>query len=184
MSIGVISIYDVVEGSGESGKSTFVKQMRIIHGKGYSEEDRLEFRTPVIQNIVSSIQTTLQAMTRMDIKLTSPSLEVQAKKVLAADRFTMTKLTQDLVEAIEQLWADPGLQQCVNRRREFQLSDSTEYYMSHIRRIGAQHYIPNLTDVLRVRVPTTGVIEYPFQMDDKIVFRSDSSYVQAIFTTE
>ena len=75
VSIGVVIIDDVLEGSGESGKSTFVKQMRIIHGKGYSEEDRLEFRTPVIENIMSSIQATLQAMTRMNIKLASPSLE-------------------------------------------------------------------------------------------------------------
>lgn len=39
-------------GTGESGKSTFIKQMRIIHGNGYSETDRarefaqLSNRTP------------------------------------------------------------------------------------------------------------------------------------------
>lgn len=35
-------------GAGESGKSTFIKQMRIIHGEDYSESDRLEFRTIII----------------------------------------------------------------------------------------------------------------------------------------
>jgi hypothetical protein len=29
-----------VTGTGESGKSTFIKQMRIIHGAGYSDDDK------------------------------------------------------------------------------------------------------------------------------------------------
>jgi|688.fasta_scaffold192100_1 uridine kinase len=29
-----------VAGTGESGKSTFIKQMRIIHGAGYSDDDK------------------------------------------------------------------------------------------------------------------------------------------------
>ena len=65
------------EGSGESGKSTFVKQMRIIHGKGYSEADRMEFRTPIFENIVSSMQATLEAMKRLSIDVTDKSLEVR-----------------------------------------------------------------------------------------------------------
>jgi guanine nucleotide-binding protein subunit alpha len=31
-------------GSGESGKSTIVKQMKIIHQDGYSKEEKLNFR--------------------------------------------------------------------------------------------------------------------------------------------
>jgi hypothetical protein len=29
-----------IAGTGESGKSTFIKQMRIIHGAGYSDDDK------------------------------------------------------------------------------------------------------------------------------------------------
>ena len=31
-------------GTGESGKSTFIKQMRIIHGSGYTKEDRDSYK--------------------------------------------------------------------------------------------------------------------------------------------
>ena len=31
-----------VSGTGESGKSTFIKQMRIIHGSGFNDEDKSE----------------------------------------------------------------------------------------------------------------------------------------------
>jgi hypothetical protein len=44
-------------GAGESGKSTIFKQMRILYGKGFSEDDRRAF-VPVVQsNVLASIRT-------------------------------------------------------------------------------------------------------------------------------
>lgn len=41
-----------------------------------------------------------------------------------------------------------------------------------IDRVAAPHYLPTEQDILRVRVPTTGIIEYPFDLDE-IRFRYD-----------
>lgn len=49
-------------GTGESGKSTFIKQMRIIHGVGYSDEDKKEFIPLIYQNIFMAIQSMIKAM--------------------------------------------------------------------------------------------------------------------------
>lgn len=54
-------------GTGESGKSTFIKQMRIIHGRGYSEEDRRGFIRLVYQNIFTAVQAMIQAMNTLQI---------------------------------------------------------------------------------------------------------------------
>ena len=43
-------------GAGESGKSTFLKQMRILHGEGYGKEDLLKFRPVVYSNIVKGMK--------------------------------------------------------------------------------------------------------------------------------
>ena len=43
-------------------------------------------------------------------------------------------------------------------------------YLSDIDRIAAPDYLPTQQDILRVRVPTTGIIEYPFDLDS-IIFR-------------
>ena len=43
-------------------------------------------------------------------------------------------------------------------------------YLSDLDRITAPSYVPTLQDILRVRVPTTGIIEYPFDMK-KAIFR-------------
>lgn len=39
-------------GAGESGKSTFLKQMRIIHGQDFDQQAREEFRATIYSNII------------------------------------------------------------------------------------------------------------------------------------
>lgn len=53
-------------GTGESGKSTFIKQMRIIHGSGYSDEDKRGFIKLVYQNIFMAMQSMIRAMDLLD----------------------------------------------------------------------------------------------------------------------
>ena len=43
-------------------------------------------------------------------------------------------------------------------------------YLDDLDRIEKPDYIPTEQDVLRVRVPTTGISEYPFDMD-RVIFR-------------
>jgi len=43
-------------------------------------------------------------------------------------------------------------------------------YLSDLDRIKANDYLPTEQDILRARQPTTGIIEYPFDLDS-IVFR-------------
>ena len=43
-------------------------------------------------------------------------------------------------------------------------------FLSDIDRIAGLDYLPSEQDILRSRVPTTGIIEYPFDLDG-IVFR-------------
>ena len=63
-------------GTGESGKSTFIKQMRIIHGKGYSSDDRKGYRSLVHSNVVMAIQGLLSGATQLDMPLTGSSNQV------------------------------------------------------------------------------------------------------------
>ena len=55
-------------GTGESGKSTFIKQMRIIHGTGYSEEDKRSFIKLIFQNIFTAMNSMIRAMDNLRIK--------------------------------------------------------------------------------------------------------------------
>ncbi|KAL8203310.1 UNVERIFIED_CONTAM: Guanine nucleotide-binding protein subunit alpha-14 [Gekko kuhli] len=86
--------------------------------------------------------------------------EVEVEKI--------TTLEKKHIGVIKKLWEDPGIQECYDRRREYQLSDSAKYYFSGMDRIAMPSYVPTQQDVLRVRVPTTGIIEYPFDLENTI----------------
>ncbi|KAG7489222.1 guanine nucleotide-binding protein subunit alpha-14-like [Solea senegalensis] len=155
-------------GTGESGKSTFIKQMRIIHGGGYSAEDKRSYIKLVYQNIYTSMQAMIRAMEPLDISFSDPQNKNNANSVLDVEVDKVEQL--DHAMAIKSLWSDAGIQECYDRRREYQLSDSTKYYLTDLERISQPSYMPDLQDILRVRVPTTGIIEYPFDMEN-VIFR-------------
>nr|XP_027779465.1 guanine nucleotide-binding protein subunit alpha-15-like [Marmota flaviventris] len=151
-------------GPGESGKSTFIKQMRIIHGNGYSEEERKGFRPLVYQNIFVSMQALIEAMGRLQIPFSRPESQHHASLVMSQDPYKVTTFEQRCAVAVQYLWQDAGVQACYERRREFHLLDSAVYYLSHLERITEDGYIPTAQDVLRSRMPTTGINEYCFSV--------------------
>lgn len=144
--------------------------MRIIHGTGYSDEDKRGFIKLVYQNIFMAMQSMIKAMDLLKIPYKDHRNKENAELVRSVDYETVTTFDAPFVEAIKSLWADPGIQECYGRRREYQLTDSAKYYLSDIDRIAQTDYLPTQQDILRVRVPTTGIIEYPFDLDS-IIFR-------------
>ncbi|XP_046963028.1 G protein alpha q subunit isoform X5 [Vanessa cardui] len=153
-------------GTGESGKSTFIKQMRIIHGSGYSDDDKRGFIKLVYQNIFMAMQSMIRAMDLLKIQYGNSSNEEKAELISSIDYESVTTFESPYVEAIKGLWADSGIQECYDRRREYQLTDSAKYYLQEIDRVAAPNYLPTEQDILRVRVPTTGIIEYPFDLEE------------------
>ncbi|XP_023620446.1 guanine nucleotide-binding protein subunit alpha-15 [Myotis lucifugus] len=151
-------------GPGESGKSTFIKQMRIIHGTGYSEEDRKGFRPLVYQNIFASMRAMIEAMDQLQIPFSRPESKNYASLVMSQDPYKVNTFEKRYAVAMQWLWSDAGIRACYERRREFHLLDSAVYYLSHLERITEEGYIPTAQDVLRSRMPTTGINEYCFSV--------------------
>lgn len=54
------------------------------------------------------------------------SLKANANIVREVDVEKICMLESPYVDAIKSLWNDPGIQECYDRRREYQLSDSTK----------------------------------------------------------
>ncbi|TKA51663.1 Guanine nucleotide-binding protein subunit alpha, partial [Friedmanniomyces simplex] len=56
-------------GVGESGKSTILKQMKLIHEGGYSRDERESFREIIFSNTVQSMRVILEAMESLELPL-------------------------------------------------------------------------------------------------------------------
>lgn len=68
-------------GTGESGKSTVLKQMRIIHISKFSEQERRDKINDIKSNIRDSILSILDAMERFKIAFDDESLSVAREYV-------------------------------------------------------------------------------------------------------
>lgn len=68
-------------GAGESGKSTVLKQMRLIHAAGFSASEREAYRIVIFDNIVSSMQAMLEAMDILKIDMENNNNLVSAPVV-------------------------------------------------------------------------------------------------------
>lgn len=65
-----------IAGTGEAGKSTFIKQMRIIHGAGYTDSDRAQFKVLVYRNILLGMKLLIEAMVNLKINYSNASNQV------------------------------------------------------------------------------------------------------------
>ncbi|KAH8556841.1 guanine nucleotide binding protein, alpha subunit [Umbelopsis sp. PMI_123] len=150
-------------GAGESGKSTILKQMKLIHDGGYTSEERESFKEVIFSNTIQSMRVTLEAMEMMGLPFQrSENYGYKLAVMDAPSQIDGSHLEPQLADAVYSLWADPATKQCVARANEFQLNDSARYYFDSIERIGQHNYLPTDQDVLRSRVKTTGITETTF----------------------
>ena len=113
-------------GTGEAGKSTFIKQMRIIHGQGYSEGDRKKFTVLVYRNIYTTSQILIDAMETLEIPYETEEAKRRSSALLDAAAESAVSIPEEDQQAIRSLWADGGVQKCFQRRREYQITDSAK----------------------------------------------------------
>jgi len=146
-------------GAGESGKSTIFKQMKIINKDGYSEKERMDFIGIVFSNTVSSMNTLLEAFEKIELDMPGDLEGLWEKFKEATDG---EKLNSEGADLLKQLWGHKSTQEAFERRSEFQLNDSADYYFNDVDRLAAAGYIPTEQDVLRSRVRTTGIVQSDF----------------------
>lgn len=150
-------------GAGESGKSTFLKQMRIIHGEDYSDQDRLDFRPLIYHNLLKGMKVLSEARKRLQTPLSNPENVSNTDMILSGYHNSQQLSPEEFVKYVEplrSLWNDEGIQATLLRSNEFQLADSVPYFFQRLDAVGAIDYLPSRDDVLRSRKATRGVYEY------------------------
>lgn len=110
-------------GAGESGKSTFLKQMRIIHGKDFDSDALNEFRPIIYGNILKGMKVLADARRKLRLEWQDPSNQQYAEIILnfQAPQHIDTDMFLRYFDCVKRLWRDKGIQDAYDRRREFQL---------------------------------------------------------------
>ncbi|KAI9623734.1 hypothetical protein H4Q26_014463 [Puccinia striiformis f. sp. tritici PST-130] len=154
-------------GAGEAGKSTILKQMRLIHAGSFTTVERDHHRELIFSNIIDSIQAILRAMRTIQIEFQDKSLEAAASMIEPlSTSMNDHDMNTEVFTAIRCLWNDGGVQACYKRSTEYQLCDSAAYYFDSIDRISQRNYTPDDQDILRSRLKTKGISETMFVIGD------------------
>ena len=153
-------------GAGESGKSTFFKQMRILYMNGISKNEVAVYRNIIFSNIILAMRTLTLASAKLGFELKPENVE--KSNFFREPLVPGAKLSLDgkLASDVAALWKDPAIQSTLAESHRFQLADSTQYLMDNLDRIAQDDYVPSTQDILFSRSKTVGICEVCFDVED------------------
>ncbi|KAI0267852.1 G-protein alpha subunit [Gloeopeniophorella convolvens] len=154
-------------GSDESGKSTIVKQMKIMHQSGYTFDELLAFRPLVWKTLLESARDVVQALAKFDLEPINLVNKANRERILAYQLATENPrfyFSPDIAQAVQAMWADEIIPALMEHSSEFHLMDNASYFFAEAQRIASSNYVPSEEDVLRTHAKTTAITETRFNM--------------------
>ncbi|KAJ1310788.1 hypothetical protein OPQ81_009308 [Rhizoctonia solani] len=151
-------------GSGDSGKSTVLKQMRVIHNDKFTPQEIESYRQLVFNNIIRGAVMLVDAISAMQLRL-SPENERFAETLRNINDLRDGEVyPEELLEPLQSLWRDDSAQQGWSRANEVALPENLEYFFEDLPRVFQREYLPTTQDIIRCRAQTTGITETVFKL--------------------
>lgn len=159
-------------GAGECGKSTILKQMKILHQGGFTAREKQEKKVLVRRNTLDALCAIITACKQFNISLEDEKADEWAKEILAFQQVYDENSTKEEVKQIGckmiELFKNPLLEKVyAERSSEFFLLDSAPYFLNKIVATFAPDYVPDDQDIVRTRLATTGIIEENFSIEKR-----------------
>jgi len=169
-------------GPGDSGKSTFIRQISFLH-HGIRPSELQTYTTILRQNCLEAMQQILDS-----------------ERVHIPDNFTKEKedvlASEDLepcVDSLIALWKLPCIQDAFQNRNKLSIiiPSTADYFFTHAKRFSDENYQPTLDDFLRAKRKTIGITEllikhneYTIKLVDVGGQRSERRKWTPVFTGE
>eukprot|EP01126_Amoeba_proteus_P020967 TRINITY_DN2128_c0_g2_i7.p1 TRINITY_DN2128_c0_g2~~TRINITY_DN2128_c0_g2_i7.p1 ORF type:complete len:368 (+),score=93.37 TRINITY_DN2128_c0_g2_i7:89-1192(+) len=147
-------------GTGDAGKSTFCKQMQVIHTGGFKQEEIDRFAEILRDNCITSMHTILLACKDWGVTFDGPT------GVLCEEVLSVTDLTPKIAEKIITLSETEAVKKAIERANELQIpggGSGAQYYFKHTKRFADPDYKPDVEDIMRAKMRTTGICEINFR---------------------
>ncbi|XP_046986569.1 guanine nucleotide-binding protein G(f) subunit alpha [Schistocerca americana] len=153
-------------GTGESGKTTILKQMKILHISGYTVSERREKVAEILQNVHESIYDIVRNMRLLNppLDLENSNNEKSLKYIVQLGPDGPSTFSEEYFQHVEALWKDRSVQMSYRRSNEYQLIDSAKYFLDQLETLKRPDYVPSDQDILRSRKTTTEIQKIEFSL--------------------
>jgi len=151
-------------GVGESGKSTFMRQLLKIYKEKYDQIELERYAEAICYNTIQCMQALLNAIEKFDLKITDDRAKDCMSKIgnlKGSD--SIYRFPPDVAEDIAYLWKLPIIQQVYEQRTKFWILENAKYYFDNIARFGKNDFVPTEDDCIMARVRTTGILTSDFE---------------------
>ena len=166
--------------------------MKIIHHDGYDATECMKMKDVICLNVLHAIRVLIDACDKLELSIEdneSPQIQAYCQELMELSDVSIVddpirilcetdgdngddshsrsnnsgnSGSVSMSEKIDAVWRCATIQRVFQRRNEYQLSDSADYFLNQVRVIGARGYQPTRQDVLRSRVKTVGIVEADF----------------------
>jgi len=151
-------------GAGQTGKTTFLKQIQHLYAEGFDEDKLRLYRRVIIGNITDLAELMIEEMAG-----TGGYQEevISLKQVLdTADRGG-DYFDPKLADALMKFWKKPSVQSFFRDSDKWLKNDSWKHFFDKLGTITKPNYQPTAEDIFRCRTKTTGIYELKFTIIDK-----------------
>ncbi|XP_021375309.1 guanine nucleotide-binding protein alpha-3 subunit-like [Mizuhopecten yessoensis] len=149
-------------GSSESGKTTLLRQMRILHKNGFCLSERMYFKTIILDNLKEYTEAVLQNMSVLGIAFEDEASEAN----MFLTNVKTSENINDFRKQFKGLYDSNEFKECMERGQEYCLCNGAQHMVD----VGGQrserrkwiHVFDNVTAVIF----TTALSFYDQAMDD------------------
>jgi GTPase SAR1 family protein len=150
----------LILGSSDSGKSTLLKQMKLLYYGGFKENEIQAARKSIRSNLIQYITALWEIMESEEIKQKYHALEDFATKWNAKiDNYT------EIIDSYDQFCNEPYLKKCVEESKV--LPCAAQYFLGDVKRFLTDDYQPTTNDILNLRVVTIKVTDTVFEVNNR-----------------
>ncbi|RWS09806.1 guanine nucleotide-binding protein G(s) subunit alpha-like protein, partial [Dinothrombium tinctorium] len=154
-------------GAAESGKTTIIKQMKILHVQGFSDEERKEKVDEIRTNLLEAIKEIIENLEHLKLcsALTSEQSQASLDYLNSIDlRLSDYQFSDEFYYHTKNLWNDEIVQKSYQQSITFHIMDSAKYFLDRIDEISQEDYIPTDNDILRCRKRTSEIQKVEFDV--------------------
>mmetsp|Transcript_12205 Transcript_12205/g.15163 ORF Transcript_12205/g.15163 Transcript_12205/m.15163 type:complete len:397 (+) Transcript_12205:204-1394(+) len=157
-------------GAGESGKTTVLKQMTLIHGGGFTNDYKREMRPSICYNVLEGAASCVKNFTKMKYEPSGDDAQKASDIILDAYSKVIgaaTELTDPVVDSILLLLKDPKFEETF-KGSEVELQDGWWEYAKMLEGYpawGGEEWLPTDEDILLSRVRTAGIVNQTYKID-------------------